>query len=556
MNDGIGLNRTGDVAIQGTQPESYDQGVEKASNPQRLNRSSIETVPGTKRKVLSSPSEAKEFTPLRKRKIAALLSHKIKLLVSRPKKRVDLQNLGGVQQQNKALTKMYGLKADKTAQTKPQAEKLVQDFQDGVDWAKSNRKKAAQTAKPALQKQAAADKAGVPANLTPVEQEALQELDVARELVSQFEGKLAEAKSDRRDFNRAEKMQESFTAQLEKLEQTVSDASRMVKTRFAPLSLKDHNDRVASLEKQLPAAETALKELNKLAGDIAKAEEKHSGVAPKQFDERVKKLSEKAQSVQSKGPEVLEQAKSKRNQIKSGQLAQKQAKKENARAEQEIQKFQKKDQRQDNSIQKKQRPQGQKTTATQPSRPKQPAPKASNKTDGIESVASLEKRLNALKNSPIGEAVPQGANLKNLQTQKAGSAEWSETDEALERRLQKLKGEVVHEPITPGVPGKSFEDLRQQIHNISSVDDLKAVIADRRATDIPMSKQHRFMGLVVAVVQGMAKNPTFAEQMSEGLIRDILPYHKEEANEAIAFMGKTRTENLERRLDMLRRSKN
>ena len=168
MAGGEGINQVGGVSIQ-PQPQSFDEGVQKAGNPQRVNRSSIESLPNVERKLPSSSEGAKEFPPLSSRKVTLQAPGKFRLLLSRPKKEVKLQDLGGVQQQNKILSKMFERQAPKTAQNKPQAEQQVKDLEDGLKWAKGNHKKAAKLADSAMLKLSVADKTGVPAKLTTVE---------------------------------------------------------------------------------------------------------------------------------------------------------------------------------------------------------------------------------------------------------------------------------------------------------------------------------------------------------------------------------------------------
>ena len=497
MAGGDGVNQVGGGSVQ-PQPQSFDEGVHQAKNPQRLNRSSIESLPDTERKLPSSSEEAKEFPPLSARKVTRQAPGKFRLLLSRPKKPVSMQDLGGVKQQNKLLSKMFERQAPKIAQNKPQAEQQVKDLEDGLKWAKSNHSKTAKLASSALLKLSVADKAGVPPQLTTVEKAALQEFDHSQELVEQFKGKLTVAKADKSEFKTVEKLKDSFASRLEKLERKISEASKTVNAKFTPLSVNDHKSRVSDLEKKLAAVETALKNLNQLGQNVAGAEETHPGSTPKNFDDKVQKLATKAEAVRGKGPEVLGKAKNKRDQVLQQQADIKKTAKQEARDKKEMDKAYK----------------------------------------------DLDK-LQPVKKKPLSRS-------KSVNSGLSGKTNWSPEDQALANRLKRLRGQITHDTITSSGNAKKYAQLERQLHNISSVDDLKAVVADRRASKITPDQQRKYLGLLNAAVQGMVKNPQFAEKMNDDLIKDVLKEQPSEARAAIKQLYNSYTDSLQRRLDRLR----
>ena len=544
-----GVNQVGDVAVQGVQPQSFDAGVEKASNPQRINRSSIETVKGAKRTVIPSPGEAKEFPPLSSRKVSHLSPGKFRLLLSRPKKEVSFQDLGGVKQQNKTLSSMFERQEPAKARNKAQAQQQVRDCEDGVKWAKSNHKNAAKLADSATLKLSVADKTGVPAKLTPVEREALQQLEQAKELVGKFEGKLHGARTVKDEFKTVEKLKDSFSSRLGKLEKKLSEASSAVNARFTPSSVSDHKSRVSDLGKKLASVETALKDLNKLTKEVAVAEERHSGATPKEFRAKVQKFHAQAETIRKKGPEVLRQAKSKRDQVLAQQAETRRAAKQAAREEKEINREFKKlgrlDRQQDRRIQQAHADAGKKTQKRSTSEVQAQARKASPKQRA--SVNDQPSRVSA-KQKPVSRPSASKSRL-------SGKASWTPEDQALENRLKRLKGQVAHDPVTASGKAKTYGQLEKQAHNISSVDDLKALVADRRSSRITVSQQRKYLGLLSAAVMGMAKNPAHAKQMNGDLIRDVLREQPDEARAAIELLDKTKTASLQRSRDQLRAKK-
>ena len=540
MAGGEGVNQVGGVAVHDTQPQSFDEGVERASNPQRLNRSSIESVPGAKRKVFSPTGESKEFPPLSSRKVTLQPLEKFRLLLSRPKKEINLQDLGGVRQQNITLSKAYDRQAPKAAKNKTQAEQQVKGLNDGLKWAKSNHKKAVKLASSVALKQSIADKTGVPAELKSAEREALKQLDQAQDLVGKFESKLAEAKAGRSEFKTVEKLKDSFSSRLEKLEKKISAASRSVDARLTPLSVNDYKSRVSELEKKLAVVESVLKDLNQLGQDVAVAEEGHAGTTPERYAQKVQKLLGKAETVRAKGPEVLQKAKTKRDQVLEQQANFKRAKKQAARDQKEINKaYEKANPSQSLSRARRVRaPEIQTRTQTKAAAQPQPG------------KDTLKKRVSQNDLNKHNSARAKSRSKSNS-TSSASSGTTREL--SLENRLKRLRDEVYHEPITPSGNAKNFEQLKKELFSISSVDDLKTVVANRRSSKITIDQQQRYLGLLSAAVQGMAKNAQYAEKMDEDLIRDVLKEQPDEARAAIKKLSNTRTDILQRRLDRLRK---
>ena len=177
---------------------------------------------------------------------------------------------------------------------------------------------------------------------------------------------------------------------------------------------------------------------------------------------------------------------------------------------------------------------------TQPQAPKS-APKKSAATGHLDKLKPVQKK-------PVSRSKPTGSEL-------SGKASWSPEDQALANRLKRLRGQITHDTIVSSGKPKNFEQLKQQLHSISSVDDLKAIVADRRASKITPDQQRRYLGLLNAAVQGMAKNPQYAEKMNADLIRDVLKEQPGEAKTAIKLLHNTNTDSLQRRLDRLRSQK-
>lgn len=167
-----------------------------------------------------------------------------------------------------------------------------------------------------------------------------------------------------------------------------------------------------------------------------------------------------------------------------------------------------------------------------------------------------EVKAQATKNLAQSKPVPKRTNnhSKPVSSQLRGKMSWTPEDQALANRLKRLRGEVAHDPITSSGTPKTFDQLNEQLHSISSVEDLKAVVADRRASKITPDQQRRYLGLLNAAVRGMAKNSQYAETMNADLIRDVLKEQPHEAKAAIKQMYDTQADTLQRRLDRLRRS--
>lgn len=545
MSGGGDVNQIG-IAVHGTPSQSFEKGVEKAGNPERLNRSSIEVLPEVEPKMVASPGQSKEFPLLSSRKVRLLSLEKFRLLLSRPKKQISLQKLGEARQQNKSLEKMFKQQEPEKAQNKTRADQQVRDLEQGLKWAKSNHKKAVKLAGPATLKWSVADKTGVPPQLNSTEREALRQLEQAKELVGKFKGKLNQARTNKDEFKTAEKLKSSFASRLEKLERKVSEASAAVNAKFTPLSVKDHKNRVADLGKKLADVEVALKDLKQLNKDVAAGAEKRAGVTPKDFSKKSGRLLEKAEATRTKGPEVLKQAKAKRDKVLEQQTAIKRAAKQAARDEKEMNKAFKKtrrsDQQQERQIQRKQEEAGRKATETRtPETQPQAKNRAIKKSAGLH---NLRTQTSAGKPS-VSQSGPLSSGL-------SGNVSWTPEDQALKNRLKRLRGQVVHEPITPSGNTKNFAQLEKQLRRASSVDDLKAVVADRRSSKITLDQQRAYFSLLSKAVMSMAENPQQAEQMNGDLIRDLLKGQPDKIKAAIEQMDKTHIESLQQRLKRLR----
>ena len=306
------------------------------------------------------------------------------------------------------------------------------------------------------------------------------------------------------------------------------------------------------------AVETALKDLNQLGKDVAGAEETHPGSTPKKFDEKAQKLAEKAEAVRSKGPEVLGKAKNKRDQVLQEQADMKKAAKQAVRDKKEMNKayndLRRVDRQQDQQVQKKHVELGRKGR-------RHSAPEIQQRSKEQAQIQPQFKKGTVKRNATTDDLdkLQQPVKKKSLSRSKSGNSglsgkkSWTPEDQALENRLRKIKGLISHETITSSGNPKSFAQLEKQLHSISSIKDLKALVADRRASKITIGQQRRYLGLLNAVVQGMSKNSDHAKKMNESLIKDVLKEQPSEARVAIKSMHNSITDALQRRLDRLKR---
>lgn len=130
---------------------------------------------------------------------------------------------------------------------------------------------------------------------------------------------------------------------------------------------------------------------------------------------------------------------------------------------------------------------------------------------------------------------------------------WEKADIAhmAERNSLLKEGKIYTAPQIKPEADCSYRELYRQFTNIKSVDDLKAVVANRAATNIAPADQERYQGALSAVLRGMAKNPDFAGELHEGFIDYALQGDRQAKQEIVAFRDKTLTSVLERRLGRL-----
>ncbi|MFK0573879.1 hypothetical protein, partial [Endozoicomonas sp.] len=134
-------------------------------------------------------------------------------------------------------------------------------------------------------------------------------------------------------------------------------------------------------------------------------------------------------------------------------------------------------------------------------------------------------------------------------------ASWGKADIAhMEERSFLLKnGQSYTAPSIKPQLDCSYGELHRQLTSVKSFDDLKAVVANRAATNITPKEQGRYQGALSAVLRGMAKNPDFAGDLHTGYLDYALQGDRGIKNEIINLRNKTLTGALERRLDRLKR---
>ncbi len=132
---------------------------------------------------------------------------------------------------------------------------------------------------------------------------------------------------------------------------------------------------------------------------------------------------------------------------------------------------------------------------------------------------------------------------------------WEKADVAhmAERNDLLKQGKVYTPPFIKPQPDCSYKELHRQFTQITSINDLKAVVANRAATNITPAEQGKYQGALSAVLRGMAKNPDFAADLHEGFIDYALQGDRRAKNEILSLRDKTLTGMLERRLDRLKR---
>ncbi len=99
---------------------------------------------------------------------------------------------------------------------------------------------------------------------------------------------------------------------------------------------------------------------------------------------------------------------------------------------------------------------------------------------------------------------------------------------------------------------KTFEQLRNQIINHKTLDDLKQVLADRHASKLTIPEQGRYRGLMLEALANALKKPEMAENISEAFINVVLKGEPRHRKEALDALDNYKTRQLEVRLNNLK----
>ena len=514
----------------------------EASNPQRLNRSSIRAHKSTRSQISSSAPSDQKAKPLSARKVNVLPDSQVK---SELRNHALSQELKGTQQLLKGLHQFYQKEGHKEVARGQKLDKQVHDWEVGFKNARQVHKQAVKQAKSGTFKLALEKTTHQPAALTPAEKQAQKQLEEATELLTAFKGKHHQVRQAKKDLDSAHKKARTFDQKLSRLEQQLQEAAGVLNSRGVPASLKARKHQVEVLESKLTVVKKIQKKITGLEKEMAAEAAKHPEAAPSDFSSKVTRMKDLATGARAQGKENLAGAKMSRDQAAR---AQKKARKD----EQELAKSSKQalrsDKKQDRQIQQRHEQAGNRTRRNQ-------VHPESSRTSKIRQEPSTRK-ASASKKQLTAET---RARQPTAPTQKAprtsaisSTSRWTAEDQALLERFETHKSSHQLKAIKPK-SGKSFEQLEKQLWKAKSVDDIRQVVVDRRATKIPVNKQQAYLGLLNSAVQGLARNPVEVEKMTPGLIKDLLKEQPEEARAAIKLMQKTQTENLEKRLRNLRR---
>ena len=115
-------------------------------------------------------------------------------------------------------------------------------------------------------------------------------------------------------------------------------------------------------------------------------------------------------------------------------------------------------------------------------------------------------------------------------------------------------GKPYKQPSIKPTPNCSLQTLCKQLNEIKSVNDFKAVIANRAATNISGDGQQKYQGLLKAALTGAAKSPAFASELTRGFLEYALQHDRQGLQEVLKLREKTMVAVLERRLERLKRN--
>lgn len=536
MSGTPGIQGASDVSLL-QQGAVAPEPTEKAQNPQRLNRSSIESMKGVQPQLASSESEVKN-TALTSRKVSRVPADQLepKLSGTRPGSSSRQLEIRG--NEIKVLQKFLALDKEKPT-TKAGFDQQIREWENGISVVKKIQKEAVKQASSGDSKLAVAEITNTaPEALTPSEVQAQNQKEEVAFLLNQFKDRLGKTKQVKKEFEETSKATKKLDAELTKLEAKLSKAAEVFTKKTTQGTGKQHQQQVKELETELASVKKALKDAGKLQKQAISEEKKHAGATPGNFEQRLQKLKHQAGVIQNLGPKAIGKAKVARDHVLQNEAKVKQQQKEARQAEikakkqfrtetremnKAINKTLKQDVTQDRQIQKKH---GQ----------------AGDRLKGSHRSSDLTRtKAGSFRNPP-------------RTTQKPSNPPRSRAPDGIpEARKKTTQQARDHFKGIKAEPGKKFDQLAEQLRSIKSINDLKQVVADRRSTKITPDQQVKYLGLLKSAVRGMAKNARFAEKLTPDLIRNVLKEQPDEARAAIKLMHKTQAENLEKRFNQLRK---
>ena len=511
--------------IRGQQPDLADQDVGKARAPQKLNRHSIETRPGTSGQVRGGV----------KRERKPLSSYRVSVI---PNKEVRKQL--GQRTQDKLTVKLDAtrqkLDSLKNAlPTKSRASSSISECDSEIQKLKLTIKTARRVFRSANENAASETLSSQYSSTDPLLlSQTKEQLAEASSLLKELEGKLSNIKNLKKEFMATAKSAQTLENKLLKLEKNLKKVDAVLNKKAKNITVSQHQAQIDHLSKQLKIIKNTGSDGIKLKRKALKEEAQHTGVTPHNFEQRLNSIQVSSEQLKTSISNLLNQSKSAKSQAV---IAEKQAKKEQTAETKEINEAY-------NRMMAADRPQNKKQTHT--------GIRSQRKMNSPDLRTTTQTRANPTQRRRDNTSKLSSSGTRSALRGKTGT--WTAKDAALEKRLAALKDQVYHDKITPGKSGQSFEQLEDRLWHLNSIDDLKSVVADRRATKITIPQQRKYLGLLKAAVQGMAKNTVHAEQMTSELIKDMLKEQPDEARTAINLMHKTKSENLEKRLNRLRRS--